>query len=467
MGFFSGIIRGIKKAVKGVTKAVKKVVKGIATVGKKIWKGVKKVAKGFSKALGKLGPLASIAIGFIPGFQGLWASSGIWGAIGKGAITGFITSGGKLKGALVGAVGGGIGYGINAGMDAYGKGVDNLLTQNPNATISEKITAGFKSVGTSTTDGFSNMYKSAGDVLAGDYSKINYLEANPLTGEMTSIYDAPKVGQPKTYDTGFGYEGDKGLYKAGTDDHDAWLARQDGTISGDNILEGANTYKQKTTSYGEMRGYSQRTMMKASIDGGEAGAIRQAKAFGKDMQVGKDFYKDYTSTIQGTPGSTTYQRQMSEIYDYADATNTGLEQGRSLWEQTGGADKSMSFDWSGGTTEPYKYTAEGLKATRSSGLGGTPTYISQQAPTTTKKASKGNAIADAAKSLFGSDASSDYSLPFSTADEDQYSASGGLMAMTGGTGTALDFASDYGGALGGSAYAKQMGEQAQRRYKIG
>jgi len=75
MGFFSGIFRGIKKAVKGVTKVVKKVVKSIAKVGKKIWKGV----KGIAKKISKLGPLASIAIGFIPGFQGLWASSGIWG----------------------------------------------------------------------------------------------------------------------------------------------------------------------------------------------------------------------------------------------------------------------------------------------------------------------------------------------------------------------------------------------------
>jgi len=187
MGFLSGIFRGIKKAVKGVTKVVKKVVKGIVTVGKKIWNGV----KGLTKKIGKLGPLAAIAIGFIPGFQALWANAGIWGAIGKGAITGFITSGGKLKGALMGAVGGGIGYGLNAGMNAYGKGVNNLLAQDPNATISQKITAGLKSVGASTTEGMSNMYKSAANLSS--QGNLNYLRNDPITGELTSIYGDSKA----------------------------------------------------------------------------------------------------------------------------------------------------------------------------------------------------------------------------------------------------------------------------------
>lgn len=191
MGFFKKVFKKITNPIK---KVVKKVTKGITKVAKSIVKGVKSVAKSVGKAVTKLGPLASIAIGFIPGFQALWANAGIWGAIGKGAITGFVTSGGKMKGALVGAVGGGIGYGLNAGMDAYNKGYGSL---GESASISDKISAGFKSVGQSTSDGVSNMYKSAEAVFnTGDVTKVNY-----LTDGGQSVYDVPHqdVGS-KVYD---------------------------------------------------------------------------------------------------------------------------------------------------------------------------------------------------------------------------------------------------------------------------
>jgi len=417
MGFFSGIFRGIKKAVKGVTKVVKKVVKSIAKVGKKIWKGV----KGIAKKISKLGPLASIAIGFIPGFQGLWASSGIWGAMAKGALTGFITSGGKVKGALIGAVGGGIGYGLNAGMNAYGKGVDNLLAQDPNATISQKITAGFKAVGNSTTEGVMNMYKSASDVLStGDFGKLNYLDN---TGQ--SIYSRTLLD-----DANAEVAYDKAIGDIGPEIHER--ASQ-------------NYVNNNPSEFGKrMSPKVQKRMMDMSQQGGETGAISQAKAFGYNSDVGKAFYKDYTSTLQGTPGSATYQRQMSEIYDYADATNTGLEQSRDLWEQTGGANKSTSFDWSGGGTEPYKYTADGLRATRSSGAGGTPTYISPQEATVEKESDQSKNISDALSSLGGSGTPPTV-LPFSTGGDDQYDVSGGLKAAGGTGGVSLNYADYYGG----------------------
>jgi hypothetical protein len=415
MGFFSGIFRGIKKAVKGVTKVVKKVVKSISKVGKKIWKGV----KGIAKKISKLGPLASIAIGFIPGFQGLWASSGIWGAMAKGAITGFITSGGKVKGALIGAVGGGIGYGLNAGINAYKQGVSTL---GENATISEQITAGFKSVGNSTTEGVMNMYKSASDVLStGDFGKLNYLDS---TGQ--SIYSRTLLD-----DANAEVAYDKAIGDIGPEIHER--ASQ-------------NYVNNNPSEFGKrMSPTVQRRMMDMSQQGGETGAISQAKAFGYNSDVGKAFYKDYTSTLQGTPGSATYQRQMSEIYDYADATNTGLEQSRDLWEQTGGANKSTSFDWSGGGTEPYKYTADGLRATRSSGAGGTPTYISPQEATAEKESNQSKNISDAISSLAGSD-TTPVGLPFSTGDTgDQYDVAGGLKSAGGTGGVGLNYADYYGG----------------------
>lgn len=446
MGWFSGIVKAVKKAFKSVTKVVKKVVKGIGKVAKKVWKGVKNVAKGIGKVVKKMGPLASIAIGFIPGFQALWANAGIWGAIGKGAITGFITSGGKLKGALAGAVGGGIGYGINAGVGAYNKGVSTL---GENATISEKVTAGFKAVGSSTMDGVSNMYKSASDVMStGDFGKLNYLSDSGL-----SVYSPEYKAQTNLADANAEVAYDKAIGEIGPEIHER--------ASQNYVNNNPSEYAQRMSPKAQQR------MMKMSMEGGEAGAMRQAKAFGYNDEVGKSFYKDYTSTLQGTPGSVEYQRQMSEMYDYSEAASVGLDQGRGLWEQTGGVDKSMSFDWEGGITKPFEYTADGLRATRSAAAGGTPTYISPQDPAAPKeKNNVADKLKDAASSLFGSSGSSSpYGAGFSTGDTgDQYDAGGGSLLMSGQSGTGLDFAASYGGAQGGSAYAQAQANKMKQIY---
>jgi len=107
----------IKKVVKSVTKVVKKVAKAVVKVGKKVVSGVKKAVKTVGKSLSKLGPLASIALMAIPGFQafaaglagGLGFSSTLAANVASGALTGFITSGGNLKSAVVGGVMGGAG----------------------------------------------------------------------------------------------------------------------------------------------------------------------------------------------------------------------------------------------------------------------------------------------------------------------------------------------------------------------
>jgi len=455
-----GVVKKVKKVVKKVTKVVKKVVKGVGKVAKKVWKGVKGAVKKIGKAVKKMGPLASIAIGFIPGFQGLWANAGIWGAMGKGAITGFITSGGKLKGALIGAAGGGLGYAANAGIDAYQKGYSSL---GESASISDKIIAGFGSVGNSTVEGVSNMYKSAGDMLTGDFSKINYLDD---TGR--SIYTE---GTAKTSNVAlkksFGYEEDKSLFKPGTDDHDAWLSRQ--TDEGTVLLKNAKTYMQEapSTSYGEMKGFSQRKMMEASMKG-EAFAVDQAKAFGYDAQVGKDFYKDFTQVPYDsqwrTVGDISQEQQMREIYNYATETGTGLNQAKELWMQTGGPEKAMSFDYKMNlNTGQYDYMGmqkgSGLQLTSEAAAGGTPTYISD--PVRAKEAAKKNKapnIADSLKSLLGSKGDAGTSLPFSTGDTgDQYEASGGSKAVGGEYGTGLGFAEGYGGALDPRQYTEQQG----------
>ena len=105
MGWWKKITGGIKKIFKGVTKVVKKIVGKISDVGKKIWGGVKKFAGKAGKIFTKLGPIANLAMNFIPGFGQLWQAYGVWGQMAKGAITGYLTSGGNVKGALLGAAG--------------------------------------------------------------------------------------------------------------------------------------------------------------------------------------------------------------------------------------------------------------------------------------------------------------------------------------------------------------------------
>jgi hypothetical protein len=165
MGFFSGISRAFKKVFKGVTKVVKKVTKGISKLAKKVVKGV----KGLAKKINKLGPLAAIAIGFFVPPLG----TGIWGAMAKGALTGFISSGGSIKGALLGAAGGGLGYGMSQGLDAF-KGGWNSDTLGANATFTQKLTSAFDAVGTSTSNGVAQMYNSTAKYLkTGDLTNFD------------------------------------------------------------------------------------------------------------------------------------------------------------------------------------------------------------------------------------------------------------------------------------------------------
>jgi hypothetical protein len=169
MGFFSKIWKGVKNVVNKITKVVKKVVKSVGKtakkvwdkvkdVGVKVWDGVKNVTKKVSKTMSKLGPLANIAMNFIPGFGQMWAAYGIWGQVAKGAITGFVASGGNVKGMLVGAAMGGLSYGY---------------TKLPGTTLSEKMSSLTDRITPNAiTEGaknFSNYVKNVGSVLKGDY----------------------------------------------------------------------------------------------------------------------------------------------------------------------------------------------------------------------------------------------------------------------------------------------------------
>jgi len=178
MGWFSNAWKKVKKVFKKVTKVVKKVVKGVGNVAKKVWNGVKSTAKKFGEKISKLGPVANIAMGMIPGFGQLWAAYGVWGAMAKGAVTGYLTSGGNLKGALLGAAGGGLGYGYS---------------KLPGTSLSEKISNAFK-----LGEGTDTLNKSFGDAyknLAKDYKGRIGADTSNIPPSMRGSYDvsAPSV----------------------------------------------------------------------------------------------------------------------------------------------------------------------------------------------------------------------------------------------------------------------------------
>ena len=328
-----GCCRFIRRAIKKVRRAVKKVVKGVGKVAKKVWKGVKKVASKIGKAVTKMGPLASIALSMMmPGF-GL---TGIWGAMAKGAMTGFITSGGSLKGALVGAAGGGIGYGITQGVSAFKTGYAGV---SEGGSFYSKLEAGFDSVGQSTSDGVAQMYNSASEVLTtGDFSKLNYLDStgnyvDPSKSNSGLFGDAPKAVPTAT--TGYQDALAEVEYDRATTDVGAKVHTR---ASQAYVNENPAEFGKRMTRTAQGR------MMDASIADGEAGAIRQAKAFGYNENVGKSYYNEYTNGLTDEMGMSV-KDQMIEIRDYSSLNKTGLGQGKELWSQTGGADKMQSFDY--------------------------------------------------------------------------------------------------------------------------
>jgi hypothetical protein len=141
------VVKTVKTVTKPITKIVKTVAKSVVDVGKSIVKGVKSAVKTVGKSLSKLGPLASIALMAIPGFQafgaslasGLGFSSTLAANMATGAMTGFITSGGNLKAALVG--------GAMAGAGSY-LGDVAQGAWNSTGSIGDRLATGFAQANT-------------------------------------------------------------------------------------------------------------------------------------------------------------------------------------------------------------------------------------------------------------------------------------------------------------------------------
>ena len=175
--------KAVKKVVKSVTKAVKKVAKAVVKVGKKVVSGVKSAVKSVGKSLSKLGPLASIALMAIPGFQafaaglagGLGFSSTLAANVASGALTGFITSGGNLKAAVVGGAMGGAGSYLgdvakgawNSGSLSTGFAQANAAAMAPSAfTGGATGMAGFQAGMDSAAKSWGNFTDKVGDFFS-------------------------------------------------------------------------------------------------------------------------------------------------------------------------------------------------------------------------------------------------------------------------------------------------------------
>jgi hypothetical protein len=483
MGWFSGIVKAVKKAFKSVTKVVKKVVKGIGKVAKKVWKGVKNVAKGIGKVVKKMGPLASIAIGFIPGFQALWANAGIWGAMGKGALTGFITSGGKLKGALTGGLLGGAGYAIGQGASAMKQG---WKSAGESASISDKISSGFGAVADSTTQGVSNMFESANNLASGGQGGLNYLKADPITGEMTSIYGKSEASVFARMDgESVLHRANKGYLETLEPDAKEWISKNPELFKEYTPNQMNQIFEQQKSSAGMAYGLGQSnsvtigdTTINANINDVIKGATpAEAHRVGKlYAQVGTDGKASQLDKLVGQQYDVANEKTLAELggYEYDKYVDTYLTPSSAEYQSALDARGLDAQSWVGKTLgQPLKPNMmdanyEGhLKYTETStDPDDTNFYKSKRTVAPRTNAPTADKLKDAASSLFGSSGSSSpYGAGFSTGDTgDQYDAGGGSLLMSGQSGTGLDFAASYGGAQGGSAYAQAQANKMKQIY---
>ena len=129
-----GIVKGIGKAVKGVGKVVGKVVSGVAKLGKSIVKGV-------GKFMGKLGPIGTIALGFIAPYAiGAMASAGGWlGTVGKGiqAVSSAVSAPFKMAGNLAGRAISGLGEAVGGGFSTITDKVAGAIGYNGGSVSSD------------------------------------------------------------------------------------------------------------------------------------------------------------------------------------------------------------------------------------------------------------------------------------------------------------------------------------------
>jgi hypothetical protein len=331
----------------------------------------------------------------------------------KGAITGFITSGGKVKGALMGAVGGGIGYGLNAGMNAYKQGVSTL---GENATISEQITAGFKAVGNSTTEGVSNMFKSANNL--GSQGNLNYLRDDPITGELTSIYGDSKASVFARMD------GESVLHGANKNYISSLDTKAQNFITDNSDSFKGLTPKQVNQIFENQQVTGGDTWGQADSLKGYTDSVASERALAK---AGGYTYDKFDANTYLTPSSAEYQSVLdARGLDARGVIAKTLDQPLKP--------NIMDVNYEGG----LEYTEMGMDETS----------FSKSQRTVAPRTSKSNAVDKAVSSLLAGSETTPAGMLFSQTDDgDLYDAAGGQGAHRNTAGVAFNFANNgYGGA---------------------
>ncbi len=454
MGFFKKVFKSAGKAVKSVTKSVskvvkkvtstvgkvvKKVAKTIVSVGKSVVKGVKSAVKSVGSALGKLGPLASIALMAIPGFQpfaaGLASSLNITSVIGQqmftGALTGFIVSGGDMKAALMGGAMAGAGTLAGGAIKGFQAG-DTLggITQAATAQSTIQTFSGGMATAKMQWGNFTNNVGKFfsgignGDTAVGTEKLANgtqkWASGNVPEGATfeDTVMNAPSELQVKTYEVGEWKGTPESVAKA--DFAQDVLATQRAAApqyQWDEALIGDVGYEPTLVSgtgggyspvsaddfYGKQVATSAHRLTQAGIS---PEVIQEQLSMGTtvadqaklldELRVSSGIPQEYSYYSQpGTQFSSLdpnkYQAMKNPIYQVADDYNINPfgEQAQQLMEQEYG---TMSYSAGNNVVSFDKDMAFYDQSSRSlfqqAGAGGTPTYMTEQAPELPKKDKK-------------------------------------------------------------------------------
>lgn len=178
----------------GVVKAIKKVVKGVGKVVKKVVKSVTKVVKKVVSAVGDLGIVGSIALSFIAPYAiGALASSatGWVSAIGKGlqAIGSVVTAPAKFLGQAAGSLLGNAASGLSSfaadmGLETISSGL---------SSISEKLFTGMGGGATSVGEAFNNVVSDVSSSFSAASDAFSTAFNGVAPGDTLTTYGTPET----------------------------------------------------------------------------------------------------------------------------------------------------------------------------------------------------------------------------------------------------------------------------------
>ena len=348
-----GAAKAVKKVVKSTVKVVKSVTKSVSKVVKKVAKSVvsvgKSIVKGVGKITSKLGPLASVALMAIPGFQafgaslasGLGFSSTLAANIATGAMTGFITSGGDLKATVMG--GALSGAGSYLGSAVKGAAATGSLSQGFAQANQAMLAPNAFTGGLTGSAGFSAGIDAAKTEWGNFTTKVgNFLSGGTNNPTDITAGTAKSVQAQNLVDKNTGMTFDEAMNKVGYDEA-SWRATPESMYKSDfaatvQEAQRMGTYD-PTTSYADY--YTSRIdemsgqLLKTGVD---PSVIQEQLSFGATLQDKAASLQDLMQS-SGVAGSyvtgPTGEVIKNPYWEVADKYNVtpGSEQHRMLLEQ--------------------------------------------------------------------------------------------------------------------------------------